>query len=417
MKRIAIVAITALALLFPDSADAAVKAGQICKKINQSATSNGKKFTCVKSGKKLIWRPSQVLQSLPTPEISTPTPSKSAEPEIELTSSSAAKLGTRCLFSGSYVGLAAGPAVCAGESGQKLWTLVTKENDSVASRAYRFVVEKYLAAPEGNLAMDIRLDPKTPEWGKRIEKGMFAGARFWGTSPSGSAPVPTLISADLDWWPAQLDLVKDPGKEDYLKRLKNSTCQAGFHGGPNPFWSFAFREANCLNNVGFKQVPAHEYTHYAQGVLSGSLNNQQPRVPWMEEGLASFIGGALGVFSDMGTDLRFGWSADLRGNQVALDFFSKDERAVYDSPQWGDIYPVGAIALEGFVALVGMEGVLNYYAEIKGGATTDKAMEKVFGLSVSRSAQLLNKYVDSVRAKSDWSLEKLSSEWLSAKAS
>jgi len=147
MKRIAIVAITALALLFPDSADAAVKAGQICKKINQSATSNGKKFTCIKSGKKLIWRPSQVLQSAPTPEISTPTPSKSAEPEIELTSSSAAKLGTRCLFSGSYVGIAAGPAVCSGESGQKLWTLVTKENDSVASRAYRYVLEKYLAAP------------------------------------------------------------------------------------------------------------------------------------------------------------------------------------------------------------------------------------------------------------------------------
>jgi hypothetical protein len=417
MKRIATTVAICLLFTIPTPASAAVKPGQNCKKLNQSVVSNGKKFTCTKSGKKLVWRPSQVLQPLQTPEIPTPASSKAAEPEIELTPTSAAKLGTRCLFAGSFVGLAEGPAECVGGNDQKLWTLIAKESDSVASRAYRFVVEKYLAAPEGNLAMDIRMDPNTPEWGKRIEKGMFAGARFWGTSPSGSAPVPTLISADLDWWPTQLDLVKDPGKEDYLKRLKSSTCQAGFHGGPNPFWSFAFRETKCLNNVGFKQVPAHEYTHYAQAVLSDSLNKQIPRVPWMEEGLASFIGGALGVFSDMGSDLRFGWAADLRGNQVALDFFSKDERAIYDSPQWGDIYPVGAIALEGFVALVGMEGVLNYYAEIKNGATTDKAMEKAFGLSVSLSAQLLNKYVDSVRAKSDWSLGELRNQWELAKKS
>ena len=420
MKRVAIIAITASALLFPESAEAAVKAGQICKKINQSATSNGKKFTCIKSGKKLIWKLAPASKAADTPSklptVSAEEP-KEQERQLEFTSSAAAKVGTGCSFSGTHVGLLEGPAQCKEVNVQRIWSLIAKENDSVASRAYRYVLEKYLAAPEGNLAVDIRMDPNTPDWGKKIEKGMFAGARFWGTSPSGSAPVPTLISADLNWWPAQLDALNYSGKDEYLKRIAAGTCQAGFHGGANPFWSFAFREANCVIKVGFKQVPAHEYTHYAQAVLSGSLNSQKPRVPWMQEGLASFIGGALGVASDMGTDLRFSWASDLRGNLVAVDFFSKDERSVYESPKWGSIYPVGAIATEGLVALIGMDGVLKYYSGIKDGLSADQAMVSALGLSVFKAAKLLDGYVTSVSSMNDWSLAKLQSEWESAKKS
>lgn len=414
MRRMTLLMIGILVVGNSTAAEAAVKPGQSCKKENQRAINGETKLVCTKMGKKLIWK----KVASPNSEVATPNPAKSPEKpvvaEVEFTSSAEAKLQTRCQFQGSHVGLLEGPAICGEQNGQKIWLLITKEMDSVASRAHRVVIEKYKHAPDGNLAMDIRMDPNTPSWGKKIEKGMYAAARFWGTSPSGSTPLPTLISADLSWWPAQLDSVGDPGKDDYLKRLAANPCNAGFHGGPNPFWSFAFRENSCLSNVGFKQVPAHEYTHYAQGVLTDSISRQKPRIPWMEEGLASFIGGALGVVSDMGSDLRFGWAADLRGNQVDLNFFSKDERSVYDSPRWGDIYPIGAIAVEGLVALIGIDGVLSFYSEIKNGSTTDQAMSKVFGLTVAQSAQLLDGYVDSVRAKKEWSLQKLESEWEAA---
>jgi hypothetical protein len=278
-------------------------------------------------------------------------------------------------------------------------------------------LEKYVAAPEGNLVMDIRMDPNTPEWGKKIEKGMYAGARFWGTSPVGSTPVIALISADLNWWPKQLKELNYSGTDEHLKRITNFTCQAGFHGGPNPFWTFSFREANCLTNVGFKQVAAHEYTHYAQSVLAGTTKDQKPRVPWMEEGLASFIGGALGLVSGMGADLRTNWASDLRGNLVEVDFFSIDEKSIYESPKWGAIYPVGAIATEGLVALIGMDGVLKYYSGIKDGLSADQAMVSSFGLPVSKAARLLDGYVTSVSSMNEWSLEKLQSQWEEAKKS
>ena len=86
MKRplIALLAITLIAT--PLSAMAAVKSGDPCKKVGRTATANGKKFTCIKSGKKLIWnkgvaapkptvspKPTPLPSSLPTP-VPTPTP-------------------------------------------------------------------------------------------------------------------------------------------------------------------------------------------------------------------------------------------------------------------------------------------------------------------------------------------------------
>jgi hypothetical protein len=75
----------ALALVIaPLNAFAAVKIGASCKKAGITATANGKKFTCVKSGKKLVWnkgvaiaKPKPVETPSPVP---VPTPSATPTP-------------------------------------------------------------------------------------------------------------------------------------------------------------------------------------------------------------------------------------------------------------------------------------------------------------------------------------------------
>lgn len=59
---------------------AAVKAGSACTKLGATSTSAGKKYTCIKSGKKLVWnkgvavvKPKPVATSTPTP-VASPTP-------------------------------------------------------------------------------------------------------------------------------------------------------------------------------------------------------------------------------------------------------------------------------------------------------------------------------------------------------
>ena len=64
MRRVVAVALTAVLITgnFTTFAKAAApKAGATCSKVNQSQASKGMKFTCVKSGKKLVWKKSSVI--------------------------------------------------------------------------------------------------------------------------------------------------------------------------------------------------------------------------------------------------------------------------------------------------------------------------------------------------------------------
>lgn len=79
MKRTLVTfSIVALVLSVTTPAISAVKPGMNCKKAGQTTISNGKKFTCVKSGKKLVWN-SGVKVKVSTLQTS-PTPASSASP-------------------------------------------------------------------------------------------------------------------------------------------------------------------------------------------------------------------------------------------------------------------------------------------------------------------------------------------------
>jgi hypothetical protein len=62
---------------------AAPKAGAKCTKAGSTATASGKKFTCIKSGTKLVWNNGVVIKK-PTP-VATPTPTPSPSPTPEPT--------------------------------------------------------------------------------------------------------------------------------------------------------------------------------------------------------------------------------------------------------------------------------------------------------------------------------------------
>jgi len=84
VKKFLAILITAALFLVPLNAVAAVKAGDTCKKVGTTSTANGKKYTCIKSGKKLVWNKG-VTVALPKPKptptpTSTPTPTQTPTP-------------------------------------------------------------------------------------------------------------------------------------------------------------------------------------------------------------------------------------------------------------------------------------------------------------------------------------------------
>jgi len=82
MRRllVGLVAVLSLSLITAQLSVAAVTPGTKCSKVGATSTYNGKKYTCVKSGKKLVWnkgvsiaKPVPVASPTPTP-VATPTP-------------------------------------------------------------------------------------------------------------------------------------------------------------------------------------------------------------------------------------------------------------------------------------------------------------------------------------------------------
>ena len=76
MKRSLLSLVVLFALITPPHATAVIKAGGVCKKVGQISTVAGKKYTCIKSGSKLIWSKGvKVAKAKPS---ATPTPSKAS---------------------------------------------------------------------------------------------------------------------------------------------------------------------------------------------------------------------------------------------------------------------------------------------------------------------------------------------------
>jgi hypothetical protein len=86
MKKLLAALVTAALFLVPMNAIAAVKAGATCSKLGATSTYSGKKYTCIKSGKKLVWNKG-VAVAAPKP---TTTPSPVTQPKPVKVSDSAA---------------------------------------------------------------------------------------------------------------------------------------------------------------------------------------------------------------------------------------------------------------------------------------------------------------------------------------
>ncbi len=115
--------ILALSLISAPS-NAAVKAGAKCTKAGSTATAAGKKFTCVKSGTRLVWNKGVAVKAAPKPSpnpvfkpveptptptpVATPTPTPTPTPEIPLPTE-----GSLCPVIGAKVTNSTGTMRCS----------------------------------------------------------------------------------------------------------------------------------------------------------------------------------------------------------------------------------------------------------------------------------------------------------------
>ena len=375
MKR-AIIAIAALVLfLVPMNAIAAVKAGDGCKKVGSTATSQGKKFTCVKSGKKLVWNKGVAI-SAPKPKPAEPalpeaTPTPSPTP-TELTESDLRQRDIQKAF------------------------------DEVANIAKK-------ASPATTNLEIIASGEIRPESIKVIQDRYNFVAGFFADLVTPDLPVTVVIgaNAEINWIASKMEELSGNSFTKFLNAIESPS--KGFPCGPyySAGVSGKTKSGRLLNHYGlfgkscptqlpsdenFKSIIEHEWVHNVQGKIAdpSMIGDGGPTLLpcWFKEGQASFYGNAIGYRSNYSRYLavrrstisNFENRLQVINQSLAATLKDLDEK--YNPFSCGNTggYALGALAVEKMIVMKGHTGVVDFMKSVKTEQSWRKAFLKVYGI-------------------------------------
>ena len=329
----------------PMPALAAVKAGSSCKKPGLTTISSGKKFTCIKAGKKIIWNKGAVINApatKPTPTASAVSAPVSFTPwattfETELMTSTALANTTQ------YLG------------DVKPSNAYTLTIDSAITESDRAWITKVLDYTNGAFSQVLQGQVKvflgtTHEWSAKA----LRNAGEWVGDPNSPYP------------------------------CSNGTNDA-YCAGPNLtllIYSDIYRANSQYRwDAGRQSTPAHELFHNVQFTLGGRNvgSNEPTHIPrWLMEGSANYFGFYI-VDKLAINSYESGRKQQVNSNQAYKTVLPLAQYDNFNS----DPYGIGQAATEYLIASVGFEKFLNIWKFTKSEQDFAKGFNKAVGLGIA----------------------------------
>jgi hypothetical protein len=403
MKR-AIIAIAALALfLAPMNAIAAIKTGDVCKKAGTTATAGGKKFTCIKSGKKLVWNKGVAVVNpkppTPTPAptpIATPTPSPTPTvyvPPTPITTPTPAPIVEKAPT--GFADLVENYRGIPGVVWNEAQTLLQQGS---AASAFSVEVGPNTKIQAGLEDPQIYLEQASRLWSKVNQPKTTKVFLF--SFPDLAWAQQKLVALGGSWFTAS-DLAGN------CARLNSCGSFGGTYRGVGQiFIGVPVREYTQFNLGYVRGNYAHEFTHvvqYAQFADQPTINGYAIMPCWFSEGQPQVPGTALG-FQTL-TDYRnqrvswFSQPAGALGDyspEAILKFYS-----LTGSPRNGEcnanvrkrVYDVGYITVEALAAIKGIYSTIELVKNVANGLKFEDSFKKVYGISWTEAAPILAKVV------------------------
>ena len=249
-------------------ATAAVKAGQSCSKAGATSTSKGIKYTCIKSGKKLVWN-----KGVKVVPVVKPTPTPSPTPEVIPTPTPTVT-----------------PTPTPTTTPFQRWD----ESDQLDNLLSQF---------SGRLNQTANYQPEmTIEFGKGtyedykelINIGMAAAAKFWSADMKAPLKFPVIYSGveDRDWFLSRIAFYGHSSPQyitEVNRRIALDGDNVGMAGysytnGTSLIQFFRGKGLTKLYPLDYSTV-SHEYSHAAQTFF---MNGKMDALPcWAMEGGAN----------------------------------------------------------------------------------------------------------------------------------
>jgi hypothetical protein len=379
---------------------AAVKAGAKCTKVGASATASGKKFTCIKSGKKLVWNkgvaikkplpvatPTPAPSSSPTPEPTptptttpTPTPSPTPTPTVkDLTFSNIAENVDAIAFN-IYSKYQTHMATNY-QGSIKVNTIVGPNTVPVnknSAAAFQIASKIFQNFKQPNEVFAIYYNFADKEWAKNQVAALAgkntADFQFGYSCPNAMRCWDASASITLDWKAISHYGVSDPGGALSKSELTG-------------------------------EIQIHEFTHsvsfFQLNPVRGNYYNLTP--DWFGEGHAS-VTGKLGGSTSF-EDYNLLRNNVQRGNYPQADiqnyrpenilrFYESFSKAPEVSPlQRSYLYSLGWSTVEALAAIGGIDSPMNLFIETTKGLTFKQAFKKIYGIDWEAAAPILAEVV------------------------
>ena len=380
-----------IALIFtfvPVSAISAQKVtpGSACKVLNQKTIYQNKSYTCIKSGKKLVWSKG-ILVIKPTPAPTTigdpvgavggtptPTPIYPAGPTSfdDLVE--------------NYKGIA--------------YAAWSKSSGVIRSSTATSPAVKMITGPNTKLRIE---NPSTIfDLVARLYPGYSASKDF---------TILLFGYVDKDWAQAQLISLppRDPTADGWINSsgcITLQTCNGGnmFTGDKGPQLLVLTTEVTN-NGHAPGMLEAHEYTH---GVQQNQMKFPQPWPPndtyppvWLHEGGAEFSANAVinyQSFDNYSSFRRKNSSTIFNDSNITSQWIQEylganpDLTWVRKYNQW-TMFVMGAMFVEALVAIKGPESTMELWKLAGNGMKFPQAFEKVYGISFEKALPIISKAI------------------------
>ncbi len=387
--------IVASLLVAPINAIAAVKAGDACKKAGSTATVNGKKFTCVKSGKKLVWnkgvvvtkpKPEPVVTPPVTPSpkpsaTASPSPTNSPQPIVEKAPSGFNDLVEN--FRGVYVGA---------------WN---SSNLKIEANSPVDVSQNILVGPNSKLPSE------------EVPIMFSRGTRFFAGYAQPKKFNALYYSFEDIKWAEETVFSLYKNSEDVKQISRN--CQSvqrcnGANAGMAQIdighGNFAV-DKNARDPYHLKGgLEIHEYAHMVQfmqfqGKPTQRMGGGAGLIPnWFLEGHAHLAGnvGSARTLADYKTFRSFWLNATADGlpgysPESIQSFYDKLAPGKFDPSVQSNVYSIGYFSVEALASLKGVDSPIEVIKQISDGSTWEEAFLKVYGITWNEAAPILAKTV------------------------
>ena len=384
-KRIStLLSLVVLSSVLSTPAFSAVKAGTTCKKVGSIATSAGKKFTCVKSGKKLIWSRGVALSKPAAEPVATPTPMPSPTPTQTLPAKYPDAPTSFDDLIANYEGIS--------------YAAWSKSNAAIS--ASNDVVLPFKALTGINTTLSFRNPASAFDLVARL---------YSGFKSSSDMTVLTFSYDDRDWAQEQMKQLQPKSTYQWITDTACSTRPTCDGGGvftdDKGSGLIVLTTGVARGGQGPGALEAHEYTHAIQ-------QNQLPRASvwplttdwpptWYVEGQALFAEN-VSIYHqsfDLYTKNRRSASNELFRDSTITSAWIQEFFVVDQSTTWFNKYPrwrqydLGAMLVETLAAVKGPASTMELWKTMGTGLNFTKAFEKVYGISFEKALPIISKAI------------------------